>query len=230
VQPGVPEAAPWLDFRLYGLSEGWPQERWVELFEWHREGMSPPCADSVWLGHLGPQGGMVLVRTFPRDRHDQQQVGPGGDALREIAWAGAFAQVNLCVAGVDHAHGGGLGGRMVDCADRAADAYRRWEPVLWTLGDRRLDAWAWRFGGGWTAFTAEVEGAYLVVHGFGVEPDGVALAPVEDAAVYGLALDAGLASRGLTGGEGRLSTTPWVQAGRPPHPDVAALLESGVPG
>jgi len=86
---------PPVDFPLYGLPQDWELPRRLE----HVEGEVGALPVGVWLWHGRSRGPTVRVPwmrvgSLPRERHTELMTSPGGDTVREVAFAATFALIN----------------------------------------------------------------------------------------------------------------------------------------
>lgn len=218
------QTSPPVDFAVHGLDWAFKGARWVDFFE----GMPGMPCWALWLGHRvhdADQG--VRVGSLPRRRYDETMCPGGGDPLAEVAFSGAFGLVNLTLPDSSVPRPDGLIMALVEHAERQAKWYREWPLVTWEVDGRQVTARVWRFAGGWAGFTDALDESYVVVVGLGVEPEGLRLVRVTNAAAYGADLAAPLS---LTQLGRQKSTRP--EAWLPPpqrdafHPDQLALMPS----
>lgn len=174
---------PALDLPLYGLDGSWSGRRWLEFLE--GESGQPVCA--VWLAHRGDAltDPWVLVASLPEPRHSDAMTSPGGDAMRELAFAAAFGVVNwtspceLLSSGDRELYRH----NVVRVCDELADRWRDWPTFTWTIGGRSVSARVLAWAGAWAGFT-EVAGAPIVVVGAGRPPEGLRLVQVDPQAYF----------------------------------------------
>ncbi|WP_157596713.1 hypothetical protein [Saccharomonospora saliphila] len=210
-----------VDFDVYGLDDGFEGARWVDFFE----GLPgrPPWA--LWLGHRESGGGGVRVGTLPRVRYEAVMCPNGKDPLVEVAFSGAFGVINVTLPSTTVPRPEGFIPALVEYAEKQAKGYADWPEVWWTIEGEPARARVWHFAGGWAAFSAEPAESYLVAVGVGMDPDGLALAPVLDDSLYDADLTAPLDFAEL-GRRKSVRPEAWLPPPRADgfHPDQLAFL------
>lgn len=207
-------ASPPVDFPLYGLDH-WDGPRWLDSFD----GELGTPTWGVRLGHQRGTDTYVGVATHPRERFDRL-CAAGRDPLAEVAFHGNVWLVDLTLPSLQPPRPDGFLRVLVEHAEAQAARYAEWPSVRWSVGDASV----WRWAGGWAGF-AVLDGAYLSVAGFGVEPDGLTFSVVPDGAPYGFDLAAPLRNTDLRVARERTGpadaalcdTDAW-------HADQAALM------
>jgi hypothetical protein len=214
--------SPSADFPVYGLDASWPGTRWLESFG---DAIGDPL-HWVSLGHLGPDGGsLILVETHSRARTDAMVAPSGGAPLAHVAQRAAFTLVNLTLPALSVPRPEGMLRALVDHAEERGGGYPAWPRARWRVDDAAVTARAWRFAGGWAAVSEAVD-VYLAVAGVGADPDGLSLGNIADGGAYRFRLDQPLhpdvmaASRAARPGGDEL---PWPQPGQW-HDDQLRLL------
>jgi hypothetical protein len=216
--------SPPVDFPVYGLAESWPGARWLELFG---DAIGDPVR-WVSLGHLGPDGGaLVLVETHSRARTDAMVAPSGRPPLAYVAECAAINLVNLTLPALSVPRPDGMLQALVNHADERGGGYATWSPVSWRVDGAAVTARAWRFAGGWAAVSDAVDDVYLAVASVGTDPEGLSLGLIADGGAYHYRLDQPLhpsvmaASRAARPGGDQL---PWPQPGQW-HDDQLRVLQ-----
>jgi hypothetical protein len=185
----VTPPSPPVDFPLHGLDDSWQGDRCLAFFD-------AKVGDPTWgvrLVHQDPAGdAYVGVASLPRERDDRVFADTVADRLTEVAHYGTHWLINLTLPEMTVPRRDGFLRALVGHSLHHAVSHARWPEVTWSVDGTQVPAAAWRFAGGWTAFTDALPDTYLVVVGLGREPDGLALAVVEDATPYGFDLTAPL--------------------------------------
>jgi hypothetical protein len=179
---------PPLDFSPLGLAR-WPGPKWVEFFQ----GTIGQAVSSVILAHFVEGGGLILVKTAPRQRWDREMGGsvegemnPGRgiadfafDLVREMTDSGRPAlDGDAALEGEERAsYNRGL---VTYAEDRGAE-WETWEPAQWTLGDRNVDARIFRFAHAWVGFSVDDSDRYVGVIAYNVKDTFLRLATADDA-------------------------------------------------
>jgi hypothetical protein len=213
--------SPPADFPVYGLDASWPGTRWLESFG---DAIGDP-PHWVSLGHLGPDGGsLILVETHSRARTDAMVAPSGRAPLAYVAQCAAITLVNLTLPPLSVPRPEGMLRALVDHAEERG-GYPAWPRARWRVDGAAVTARAWRFAGGWAAVSEAVD-VYLAVAGLGTDPDGLSLGLIADGGAYHFRLDQPLhpdvmaASRAARPGGGEF---PWPQPGQW-HDDQLRLL------
>ncbi len=144
---------PPVDFPLYGLAA----DLQLPGRLWNVEGKlgAPTWALWWWFGRVAePTHGeaWVQVGCLPRERHAEVMTPRGGDPVREVAFAAAFALTNATLPSETERPDGYLD-EVVDFAGRLADGYERWTSVTWRVDGRAVPARLVRWAGAWAGFT-----------------------------------------------------------------------------
>lgn len=167
---------PPLDFSLLGLAR-WPGPKWVEFFQ----GTIGEAVSSVILAHLVVGGGLILVKTAPRQRWNREMGGQVEGEMNPGRGSGDFAfdlvrqmtdsgrpelDGDAALAGEERAaYNRGL---VTYAEDRGAE-WATWEPTLWTLGDRNVDARIFRFAHAWAGLSVDDPDRYIGVIAYNVK-------------------------------------------------------------
>jgi hypothetical protein len=175
-------ASPPANFPVYGLDASWPGARWLE-------GFADRIGDEVRrmdLAHRSPQtGGLIVVQSWSRPLTDAQAAQSGEPPLRSVAMGAAVMMVNMTLPVQSVPRPPGILRALVVHADVRSRDYARWPLVSWRADGAEVSARAWRFAGGWAAFSDSVDGVYLAVAGSaGTDPDGLAFARFRDGRAY----------------------------------------------
>lgn len=179
---------PPLDFSPLGLAR-WSGPKWVEFFQ----GTIGKAVSSVVLAHFVEGGELILVKTAPRQRWDSEMGGgvegemnPGRgsadfafDLVRQMTDSGRPAlDGNAALEGEERAsYNRGL---VTYAEDRGAE-WETWEPALWCLGDRNVDARIFRFAHAWAGFSVDDPDRYVGVIAYNVKDTFVRLDTADDA-------------------------------------------------
>ena len=213
-----------MDFPVYGLAESWRGTRWLELFG---DAIGDPV-HWVALGHLGPDGGaLILVETHSRARTDAMVAPSGRSPLPYVAQRAATTLVNLTLPAPSVPRPDGMLRALVNHAEERGGGYPAWSPASWRVDGAAVTARAWRFAGGWAAVSEAVD-VYLAVTSVGADPDGLSLGLVADGGAYHFRLDQPLspavmaASRAARPGGDEL---PWPQRGGQWHDDQLRVMQ-----
>jgi hypothetical protein len=186
----VPTSPPF-GFPVYGLDASWPGARWLDVFG---DGIGDPPR-WVALGHQSLDGdSLIMVKTYsrltagiPRSFQvptDAQAAQMGKSPLEWVAFDVAFTLLNLTLPVLSLPQPPGFYRALVDHAEKARSEYVTWPTVRWQVDGAAVTARVWYFAGGWAAFTNAVEGVYLDASGIGTDPDGLALATLQDGGAY----------------------------------------------
>jgi len=92
--------------------------------------------------------------------------------------------VNLTLPAASVPRPPGLLRALADLAVARSERYAEWAPVSWRVDGVPLTARAWRFAGGWAAYSEGPPGAYLGAAGLGIDPDGIAFAALPDGVAW----------------------------------------------
>jgi hypothetical protein len=215
--------SPPATFPVYGLDGSWSGSRWLD-------GFGDRIGDEVRYLRLAHQstgtGALIMVESCSRPLTDTQAVRSGESPLQCVAFDASVVMVNLTLPVLSVPRPPGKLRALVNNADARARQYADWSPVSWRVDGSEVGARAWRFAGGWAAFSDSVDGVYLAAAGSpGTDPDGVALAALQDGHAYNFDLDLPLhpgviaaSSAARDGGERALPLRPdW-------HADQVRLL------
>jgi hypothetical protein len=220
--------SPPATFPVYGLDGSWSGSRWLD-------GFGDRIGDEVRyvrLAHQNTQtGALIMVESCSRPLTDTRAAHSGESPLQGVAFDASVVMVNLTLPVPSVPRPPGMLRALVGNADARARLHAEWSPVSWRVGGSEVGARAWRFAGGWAAFSDSVDGVYLAAAGSaGTGPDGLALAALQDGHGYNFDLDrplhprviaASSAARG--GGEHPLPLRPdW-------HADQVRLLGAVTP-
>ncbi|HEY4018747.1 MAG TPA: hypothetical protein VGM75_08680 [Pseudonocardiaceae bacterium] len=217
-RPEVPDSPP-IDFTVYGLRASWPAARWFEFFY----GQLGKPTYGVRFAYQAA-GAFVSVCTLFRPRFDRECVSPRADRITEVAFHGTLHLIDLTLPEPEVPRLPGMNLAVVKQAERAAALAVHWPSVTWTVRETSVHAVSWEFAGGWTAFCDALPDVYLTATGWGVEPDGLEFAVIDDGAPYGIDLAAPLAFDVLPAA--RAAAGPPDHSGPNPagyHPDQLAL-------
>lgn len=209
---------PPLTFPVYGMVGGPDGPRWLDAVL----GRLGHEADGTWLGRGGePRDAgrpWVHVGTFVRSPLH----GTPADAAESVAGRALLSVVNATMPDLD-ARPDDYELRLLDAATVRAGSVPEWQTVAWALDDRPVRASTFRWAGACAAFTTALAEVDVVAFGFGVEPEGLALARVSDGSDYGFdlagsitfpdAVDQARAAAGVR--LPSVTRTRWW----PPHPD-----------
>jgi hypothetical protein len=179
--PGHVSASPAVDFPVYGIDGSEDGARWLD-------GFGDRVGDEVrWvrLGHqsLGP-GAEIMVETHSKPLADAQAARTGRPALESLAFGAGVVLVNLTLPANSVPRPAGLLRALVKHAAERGQRHEEWTPVTWRVDGAPVPARAWRFAGGWAAFSDAVDGVYLAAAGSGGASDGVTLARLRDGRDY----------------------------------------------
>jgi hypothetical protein len=129
--------SPPADFPVYGLGAARPGTRWLESFG---DVIGDPPA-WVSLGHLGPDGGaLVLVETHSRARTDAMVAPSGRPPLAYVAERAAANLVNLTLPVLSVPRPDGMLQALVNHADERGGGYPTWSPVNWRVDGAAVTA------------------------------------------------------------------------------------------
>ena len=184
-----PEIAPSppVTFPVYGLEASWSGLRWLD-------GFGDRIGDEVRrldLAHQSAEtGALILVESCARPLTDAQAADFGEPPLQSVATAASVMVVNMTLPDSSLPRPPGFLTALVANAMAHSREYARWPLVSWRVDGADADARIWRFAGGWAAFSAAAEGVYLAVAGSaGTDPEGLALARLQDGHAYHVDLD-----------------------------------------
>jgi hypothetical protein len=172
-------------FPVYGLEASWSGSRWLD-------GFGDRVGDEVrWvrLAHQSMEtGALIMVETSSRPLTDSEAARPGEPSPQSVAFAASVVLLNLTLPAQSVPRPPGILRALVANADARSRRYAEWPPVSWRVDGTEVAARAWRFAGGWAAFSDSVDGVYLAAAGVGTGPDGLALAALGDGSTYGVDL------------------------------------------
>jgi hypothetical protein len=216
-----------LDFSLVGLGQ-WPGSKWVASFDGH------PMVGvrSVYLAHSVEDGRLIVAKTAPRQRWNDDHEGENPRENPEEMRARhleTFAYV-LVLFMVDSAYpelqedelfsynaGKGL------FADSHAKGWKEWEPATWRLGQKTLEARIFRFGDGWTGFSVDDPDRYIAVAAYNVTDTNVRLEEV-DGADYDFDFSLPFTLKDLRGQKDTKPHVARLMRSRKRHPDHDAVI------
>ena len=206
---GQVPASPAADFPVYGLDTSWPGGRWLDSF-------GDVIGEEVRWVRLAHQsldtGSMIMVETHSRLLTDAHMRRSGEPPLRSVAFAASFVLVNLTLPANSVPRPEGLLNALVDHAFERSARYAEWLPVPWQVNGMTVTGRAWRFAGGWAAFTDDVPDVYLAAAGGpGTEPGGLAFTTLRDGSAYNFDLDQPLHPRTIVA-----SSAARAEGERPP--------------
>jgi hypothetical protein len=180
--PASPPAA----FPVYGLDASWPGTRWLDSFG----DLLGEQVRWVRLAHQSPESGaMIMVQTHSRPLTDAEAARGGQSPLQSVAFEVALVLVNLTLPAISVPRPAGLLRELVNHADERGKQYAQWSPERWFVDGVPVPARAWRFAGGWAAFSDAVDGVYLAAAGSDAGADGLALSVLTSGRAYNLDLD-----------------------------------------
>ncbi|WP_406129674.1 hypothetical protein [Streptomyces sp. NBC_00989] len=182
----TPTGHPALGFFPYGLDPNWQGRRWLEFFE----GSPGYPAWCVWLGHEDPRTGTVVVVRTVEDALHNEQMQPA-DSRQDLAFAAAFAHLNLCLQQVDDPVSRETIARQTAAvAEHEAEHVDVWPSQEWRFQDQDgeitpITGKLWTFAGWWTVLLPSHKGRTVIVHGHGPVPPERRLAALDDTTGYG---------------------------------------------
>ena len=158
---------PPLDFPLYGLDSTWGGPRWLDFFE----GRAGRPSWGAWLGHgrsadRNPGEEWAFVGSFSRQRFSELML--GREETFEQGLASDAARVLIQRVGWES----------------ESEAWASWPSLTWSVDGRPVNARVLYHNEAWAGFTTDTAVVGLVVHGSGLQPDGLTLVQVTDAAAY----------------------------------------------
>jgi hypothetical protein len=221
--------SPPVTFPVYGLDGSWSGSRWLDAFG-DRIGDD---VRSVRLAHQSTEtGALILVESYSRPMTDTQAARSRQSPQQLVAFAASVVMVNLTLPALSAPRPPGMLRALVGNADARSREYAEWSTVSWRVDGSEAGARAWRFAGGWAAFSDSVDGVYLAAAGSADTdgPDGLAFAALQDGHGYNFDLDQPLHPRVIAassaardGGERALSLRQdW-------HADQVRLLRAITP-
>jgi len=170
---------PPLTFPVFGLVEGPGGPRWLDAVV----GRLGHPADGVWLGYgsvpRDTQRPWVHVGTFSRVGVPRPEV----DRTEAAASRAVLSVVNATMPDPENKPDD-CGHRLLDAARARVDGHPGWRGVSWNVDDRPVAVSMVEWAGAWAAFTTALSDVDIVAFGFGVEPDGLVLAEVQDGSRY----------------------------------------------
>lgn len=217
---------PPLTFPVYGLAAAPNGPRWLDAVL----GPLGHEADGIWLGHGGEprdaERSWVHVGTF---LPSPLRVTPA-EVTEGVAGRALLSVVDATMPDLD-ARPEGYGLRLLDAATVRAGSGPEWQGLTWKVDNRLVPASVFHWAGAWAAFTTSLAEVDIVAFGFGVEPDGLQLAKVEDGSGYGFDLAGTITfpdtvdqARAAAGVRMPSATHPrWW----PPHPDHDLAADQG---
>ncbi|MGW2570569.1 hypothetical protein [Streptomyces sp. NPDC001537] len=211
---------PALGFFPYGLSPNWQGRRWLEFFE----GSPGYPAWCVWLGHENPQTGTVVIVRTVEDALHSEQMRPA-DPRQDLAFAAAFAHLNLCLHQVDDAVSRETIARQTAAAaEHEAEHVDSWPTQEWQLQDGEITSATgnlWMFAGWWTVLLPSHQGRTVIIHGHGPVPLERRLVALDDTTGYGFQRGEPLHLDMLNSGQlsGSVARETAI------HPDLAARFD-----
>jgi hypothetical protein len=181
---------PPLDFSLVGLAES-PGRKWVEFFQGKYEGGTRRPVWSVLLAHSVKNGGLIMVKTAPRQRWDREMGGEIEGEMNTGRGASDFA-FDLLRQMIDSGRPALRGEAFLKDEERAAynrgvvtfaedhgAEWETWESVRWTLGGHNIEARIFRFAHAWAGFSVDGQDRYIGVIAYNVTDTTVRLAEVD---------------------------------------------------
>lgn len=182
----VVRPSPPVDFALYGLDASWPGARWLETFG---DAIGNPV-HWVSLGHQSLDGALLIyVETLSRPHTDALVARSSQRPLQHVASYAAALLANVTLPVDTLPRPDGIYPALTGMTEELSDKYADWPPVRWHVDGTAVTAWMWRFAGGWMAVSDGAEAVYLAAVGIGTEPDGLALAELENGDAYHFDLD-----------------------------------------
>jgi hypothetical protein len=172
-----------------------------------------------------------MMESCSRALTDTQAARSGESALHSVAFDASLVMVNLTLPVLSVPRPPGILRALVSNADARARQYADWSPVSWRVDDSEVGARGWRFAGGWAAFSDSVDGVYLAAAGSaGTDPDGLALAVLQDGHAYNVDLDQPLHPRVIAASSAARDGGERISPLRPDwHADQVRLLRAVTP-
>jgi hypothetical protein len=128
---------------------------------------------------------MIMVETHSRLLTDADAGQSGQRPLQSVAFAAAVDMVNLTLPVSSVPRPDGLLRALTEHAHRRGERYADWLPVAWQMKDGTVPGRAWRFAGGWAAFSDAMSDVYLAAAGGpATDPGGLAFAPLRNGNAY----------------------------------------------
>jgi hypothetical protein len=221
--------SPPVTFPVYGLDGSWSGSRWLDVFG-DRIGDE---VRSVGLAHQSTEtGALILVQSYSRPMTDTQAARSGESPLQLVAFGASVAMVNLTLPVLSVPRPPGMLRALVSNADARARQYAEWSPVSWRVDGSEAGARAWRFAGGWAAFSDCVDGVYLAAAGSAgtAGPDGLAFAALQEGHAYNFDLDQSLHPRVIAASSAARDGGERIFPLRPDwHADQVRLLRADTP-
>jgi hypothetical protein len=217
--------SPSVTFPVYGLDESWSGSRWLDSFG-DQIGSE---VRYVRLAHQSTQtGSLIMVESSSRALTDAQASRSGEPPLQGVTLDASVVMLNLTLPALSVSRPPEMMHALVNEADARSRLYTHWSPVTWRVDGSAAMARAWRFAGGWAAFSDSVDGVYLAAAGSaGTDPDGLEFAVLTGGRAYNFDLDQPLgpaviaASSAAAGGERALPLRlDW-------HADQLEVLRDG---
>jgi hypothetical protein len=219
----LPPASPPARFPLFGLAESWIGGRWLNGFG----GALGEEVRWVQLAHSSPATGeLIMVETHPRPLVDAEELRTGEPALQSVSFHSAHTLVNLTLPNVAIPRPEGLLHALVRHAVQQSERYREWIPVTWQADGVPIPARAWRFAGGWAAFSDALDDVYLAVSSSAGSPDSLALTRLQDGRGYHFDLEQPLDVKviGASGAAARAGGDQPQRQRADWHPDQLRLI------
>lgn len=174
---------PALTFTPYGLAGEWDAPRWLAMLD----GRLGHPATGVQLQHgwtrgRDPERPWVRITSLRKDRYDElkiDRVAVPADAADHAMFALTDVTMPEPLVSPDDYRD-----RITEQGRRQARRHGEWPRTTWTIDDEAVPASVFRFAGAWAGFTTAGTAADVIVLGFGIEPDGLALTGLNDTSAY----------------------------------------------